>query len=199
MMWLRPTVRIVRWSPLLASLVSGAVLLSIVGVDGDRLAEPAQLLALTITVIAGVAGLDDPGRDLVHAVPVSALHRLSQRLLVLVPSVVLVVAMLSGLSARLFAVHVPGPAPLAAIGAVGVALVAVLSRHVGRRSADVASCVLAATVLGGVALVGLGVSRAIAMPWWGASLPVLVGAVAVVLVASTRGVDGLTRQPGRRR
>jgi hypothetical protein len=186
--WLRPTLRIVRWSPLLACLVSGAVLLTIVGLDGDRLAEPAQVLASTITVIAGVAALHDPGRELVHAVPVSALHRLSQRLFVVAPGVAVVLAMLSGLSARLFPVQVPGPVPLAALGAVGVALVATLSRRIGRRAADVATCVLTAAVLGGVVLVAAGVSRAVAMPWWGASLPLLIGAVVVALVAGTRGV-----------
>ena len=84
--WLTPTRRAVRWSPMVVAFA-----LAVGHAGGLRLADrplraDVLIVALAMVVIGALCGLHDPGRDFVHAMPVSAARRLTHRLVVLVPA-----------------------------------------------------------------------------------------------------------------
>ena len=86
--WLTPTRRAVRWSPMVVAGALAAATLVIMRVADRPLRADVFVVALAMVVLGAVCGLHDPAREFVHAMPVSAARRLTQRLVVLVPVVV---------------------------------------------------------------------------------------------------------------
>src|SRR6478735_3323271 len=189
--WLHPTVRAVRWWPLLGACALAATMLAILRIADQPLGLDTHIGILALTVIAGVAGLHDPARDFVHAVPVSASRRLLQRLVLLGPAVAACVLLVRMLASDLFPGVAPGPgwAALAALGAFGVATCAWLTRRLGTRGVDAAVSVTLCWMLAGVTLAQLGAPFGIAMPWWRWPAVIVVACVAAAGVATTRGAE----------
>jgi hypothetical protein len=87
--WLTPTRRAVRWSPLVVASVLAASTLGVIRAADRPLLSDVLTVSLAIVVVGALCGLHDPGRDLVHALPVSAGRRLTHRLSLLVPTLAL--------------------------------------------------------------------------------------------------------------
>ena len=187
--WLTPTRRAARCSPTIAVAGLGLLVLSAVRLFEQPLPAGLYAALLAMVVISGVAGLHDPGRNLVHAVPVSASRRLLHRLAVIIPLVLLGLAAVRWSSAQLFPATGPAPgwAALAALGAVGVAVCTILTRRLQARAADVTLSAMLVWIVAGFTMSRADIPRWLAMPWW--SAPVLIGvpALAVAVVASASG------------
>ena len=192
--WLSPTRAVVRWSPLLAASALAAATLVLIRVLDRPMPSQTLIVAPAMMVVGAVCGLHDPGRDFVHALPVSAAQRLAHRLIVLVPPLVLALFVVRWLAASLFATLPPSPGwkALAAFGAAGVATCATLARRLGTRAADAAVSAMLVWLVCAVSrgLLDLGVDLdGVLMPWW--RWPLLVTSIAafVTVVATTRGVE----------
>lgn len=79
--WVRPTVRSIGWTP----LVAVSACLALVTVWTDRWPEDLVGIAAAAVAAAVVAGLADPAAALLAAVPTSAAVRRARRLVLLVP------------------------------------------------------------------------------------------------------------------
>ena len=189
--WLRPTWRATRWQPLLTVTASGLVVVVLCRAVNEVPPAPVVGLVVCLIVVAGLAGLHDPGRDLVHAVATPAWSRLIHRLALLGPGTVFAVAAFDLVTQALFGSPNVGPdAPqLVALGALGVAAIATLTRHVGAAATDLAAGTLGAWIAGGHVLGGAGLPDGLLQPW--AQWPVVIGiaGVAVAAVATTSGVE----------
>jgi hypothetical protein len=187
--WLTHTRRVVRCSPTCAAATLALAVLVVVRVAERPLPLGLHVALYAMVVISGVAGLHDPGRNLVHALPVSAAHRLLHRLVVIVPILALALVAVRWSAAELFPLSAPSPgwAALAALGAVGVGLCTVLTRTIQARAAEVTVSAMLAWVVAGLTLSSGDAPRWVALPWW--QWPVLVGGAAAVvaLVATTSG------------
>ena len=191
MAWLTPTRRVVRWSPLLVAFGLAIGTLAVLRVADRPLRGLELTMASTTVVIGALCGLQDPGRDFVHAMPVPASRRLAHRLILLVPLLGLALLVVRRTAAAWFAAvpSAPGWAALVAFAAVGVALCAVLTRRLGPRAVDGAVSAMIAMLVVAVSSARLDVPLAVAMPWW--RWPVAVTSIAVVatVLATTRGVE----------
>jgi hypothetical protein len=189
--WLTPTRRAVRWSPMFAALALATVTLVVVRLTLRPVRSDLLVVSLVMVVIGALCGLHDPGRDFVHAMPVSAGRRLAHRLVVIVPTLASALIVLRWLATRMFAVLPPAPgwSALAAFGAVGVAACAVMTRRLGTRAVD-------AVVSGMLGWLGVAISTeqldvplGVVMPWWRWPVAIASVAVFVTVVATTRGVE----------
>ena len=189
--WLTPTRRAVRWSPMFAALALATVTLVVVRLSARPVRSDVLVVSLVMVVIGALCGLHDPGRDFVHAMPVSAGRRLAHRLGVIVPTLASALIVLRWLATTMFAVLPPAPgwSALAAFGAVGVAACAVVTRRLGTRAVD-------AVVSGMLGWLGLAISTehldmplGVVMPWWRWPVGMASVAVFVTVVATTRGVE----------
>lgn len=188
--WWTPTRRIVRWSPLVGAWAAALLTLALMRARSEAIVDAAVVVLLPALVIIGaVAGLHDPARALLQPMPVSTLRRMGHRLTMLVPCAVLALASLSITADMLFSLVLPGPGAgaLAALGAVGVAASAALTRWCGAGGNDLAVLGLLVWVIGGVVAAGIDGPRWLASPWWQA--PALVGIPAVIaaIVAANAG------------
>lgn len=191
MAWWTPTLRAVRWSPLLGAIALATAALGVVRLLSGLLIEQAHVIVLAMIVIGGVSGLHDPGRGLVQAAPVSALRRLVHRLVMLVPVTTLGALTVRALGSHLFPRVAPGPgwAALTALAAVGVAACVMLTRRLGTVANDVVVYLLLAWVVGGMLLSQADAPLGAAMPWWRWPASVAAAAVGAAIVAVTRGVE----------
>jgi len=189
--WLTPTRRAVRWSPMFAALALATVTLVVVRLTDQPVRSDLLVVSLVMLVIGALCGLHDPGRDFVHAMPVSAGRRLAHRLVVIVPMLAVALIVLRWLATTMFAALPPAPgwSALAAFGAVGVAACAVVTRRLGTRAVD-------AVVTGMLVWLGVAMSTeqldlpvGVVMPWWRWPVAVAFVAVLVTIVATTRGVE----------
>ncbi len=189
--WWRPTGRAIRWSPVVFATCLALATLVVVRVRGDRLDELAQIIITTTIVIGAVSGLHDPGRDVVHPLPVSTLRRLGQRLVMLIPVVVLAVSTVRLVAGLMFASVAPAPGgvALAALGAVGVAATVALTRRVGTRANDLVVFGLLAWVVGGISLGQAETPTWVSTTWSRWPVLMVVAATLFAVVAATRGAE----------
>jgi len=189
--WLTPTRRAVRWSPMFAALALATATLVVVRLTDQPVRSDLLVVSLVMLVIGALCGLHDPGRDFVHAMPVSAGRRLGHRLVVLVPMLAVALIVLRWMATTMFAAlpSAPGWSALAAFGAVGVAACAVVTRRLGTRAVD-------AVVTGMLVWLGVAMSTeqldlpvGVVMPWWRWPVAITSVAVLVTVVATTRGVE----------
>jgi hypothetical protein len=189
--WLTPTGRLVPWSPMLVTCALALATLVLLDLADRPLTELELTVSLVTVVIGALAGLDDPARDFVHAMPVSAARRLAHRLLVIVPGLALAVVLVRVTAEQLFArlPPAPGSAALVAFGSVGVALCAVLTRRLGARAVETAVSVMLVWLVIAVCSEQLHAPSALAIPWW--RWPVAVTSVGAVVttLATRRGVE----------
>ena len=189
--WLTPTRRVVRWSPLLAAFGLAIATLAVLRLADRPLRGLELTVASTSVVIGALCGLQDPGRDFVHAMPIPASRRLAHRLVLLIPALGLALLVVRRTAAAWFAAMPEGPglAALVAFAAVGVAVCAVLTRRLGPRAVDAAVSAMIASLAIAVLSERLGVPLAVAMPWWRWPAAVTSIAVAATVLATTRGVE----------
>jgi hypothetical protein len=187
--WLTPTLRATRCAPAIAAAGLGLLVLGTLRLFEQPLPDGLHVAVLVMIVLGGLTGLHDPGRNLVHALPVPASRRLLHRLVLLAPLVALGLAAVCWSLGRLFPVSGPAPgwAALAALGATGVGLCAMLTRRIGPRAADVALSVMLGWIVAGFTLSGAELPRWLAMPWWSAPAVVGLSAAAVAIAATTSG------------
>ena len=187
--WLTPTRRATRCAPAIAAAGLGLLVVGMLRLFGQQLSDGLHVAVLVMVVLGGLAGLHDPGRNLLHALPVPASRRLLHRLALLAPLVVLGLAAVRWSVGRLFPASGPAPgwAALAALGAVGVGLCAVLTRRIGTRAADATLSAMLGWVVAGMTLSRAELPSWLPMPWW--SSPALIGvpAAAVAVAATTSG------------
>ena len=189
--WLTPTRRAVRWTPAFVSVAIATATLVVIRLADRPLRSDAQIIVLTMVVIGGLCGLADPGRDYVHALPVSAARRLAHRLAVLVPPIALAIVIVRWMADAMFSEVAPGPGSLAmaAFGAAGVALCATLTRRVGPRAGDAAVAAMLAWLAAGLMLGKLDAPLGLALPWLRWPVLVLVIATVATVVSTTRGAE----------
>jgi hypothetical protein len=190
--WLTPTRRAVRWSPLVVASVLAASTLGVIRAADRPLLSDVLTVSLAIVVVGALCGLHDPGRDLVHALPVSAGRRLTHRLSLLVPTLALALVLVRSLATALFSTLPPAPGwpELAAFGAIGVAVCAVCTRRIGTRAVEAAVSGMLVWLAGALSAHNVDLPIGLLMPWWRWPLTAGVGAVVVTVVATTRGVEG---------
>ncbi|HEX6658908.1 MAG TPA: hypothetical protein VF065_12540 [Ilumatobacter sp.] len=189
--WLTPTRRAVRWLPMITASTLAAATIGFVRLIDRPLRSDALIVSLVMVVIGTLCGLHDPGRDFVHAMPVSSARRLSHRLSMLVPALLAVLVLLRALTATLFSAVPPAPgwAELLALGAVGVAACAVVTRRLGTRAVDAVVSGMLAWLVAAMSADHVDVPLGVAMPWWRWPVAVAASAVVVTVVATTRGVE----------
>jgi hypothetical protein len=141
--------------------------------------------------VAGVAGLHDPARELVHAVPVAAWLRLAHRLALLAPAVVVVVAAHEVAGRAWFGADSASPSvqELSAVGALGLCGAACLTRKLGARAVDTTVSCLAVWAAASAQLVAAGVPGWLAEPWVRWPWQLAAAGTAVALVASSAGLE----------
>jgi hypothetical protein len=181
----------VRWTPAIVSVALAVATLVVIRLAERPLRSDAQIIVLTMVVIGGLCGLADPGRDFVHAQPVSAAKRLAHRLAVIVPPIALAILVVQWMKGVLFADAAPGPGwgALAAFGAAGVALCATLTRRIGARAGDAAVAAMLAWLAAGLMLGKLEAPLGLALPWLRWPALVLIVATVATVVATTRGAE----------
>ena len=191
MAWLTPTRRVVRWSPLLVAFGLAIGTLAVLRFTDRPLRGVELMIASTIVVIGALCGLQDPGRDFVHAMPVPASRRLAHRLVLLVPPLGLALMVVRRAAAAWFTAVPPAPGwgALVAFAAAGVAVCAVLTRRLGPRAVDAALSAMIALLVVAVVSERLDVPLGVAMPWWRWPVAVTSMAVAATVLATTRGVE----------
>jgi hypothetical protein len=189
--WLAPTRRAVRWSPMFAALALATVTLVVVRLTVRPVRSDVLVVSLVMVVIGALCGLHDPGRDFVHAMPVSAGRRLAHRLGVIVPTLAAALIVLRWLATTMFDVLPPAPgwSALAAFGAVGVAACAVVTRRLGTRAVDVVVSGMLGWVGVAISTEQLDVPLGVVMPWWRWPVGIAAVGVFVTVVATTRGVE----------
>ncbi len=189
--WLTPTRRAVKWSPMFAALALATATLVVVRLTDQPVRSDLFVVSLVTLVIGALCGLHDPGRDLVHAMPVSAGRRLVHRLVVLVPMLAAALIVLRWLATRMFVVLPPAPgwSALAAFGAVGVAACAVVTRRLGTRAVDAVVSGMLVWLAVAMSADQLDVPLGVVMPWWRWPVAITSVAVFVTVVATTRGVE----------
>jgi hypothetical protein len=189
--WLTPTRRAMRWSPIIATSALAAATLGLVRLIDRPLRSDALIVSLVMVVIGALCGLHDPGRDFVHALPVSAARRLTHRLSMIVPALLGALVLLRALTAALFSVVPPAPgwAELFAFGAVGVAACAVVTRRLGTRAVDAVVSGMLVWLVVALSAEQLDAPLGLVMPWWRWPVAVASSAVVVTVVATTRGVE----------
>jgi hypothetical protein len=189
--WLTPTRRLVRCSLTFAAAAFALAVLAVVRIVDQGLPIGLYVAALAMVVISGLAGLHDPGRNLLHALPVSAARRLLHRLVVIVPVVVLGLLAVRRLASELFprAEPSPGWAALAALGTVGVAVCTALTRRMQARAADVTVSAMLGWVVAGITMSSRDAPLGLAMPWWRWPALVLLTATVFTVVSTTRGTE----------
>ena len=167
-----PTARAIRWAP--AAAVAGLlVAVAVLAGTADRPADMVLAIAATGLAATVVAGLQDPASALLAAVPVSAMRRRVLRLVLLGAPALAVWSLLVALSTT---ADDPGPGPLLALTACGVA-VAVWAppRHAVVLAA--ATPVVLFTLRQALPLDGA-VADAVALwwtnPWWVLGLALLI-------------------------
>jgi hypothetical protein len=175
-------------------LVTCAVALAtllLLHVAGRPLTELQLTVSLMIVVIGALAGLNDPAREFVHAMPVSAARRLAHRLIVIVPGLVVAVVLVRVTAEHLFArlPPAPGSAALVAFGSVGVALCAVLTRRLGARAVEAAVSAMLVWLVVAMCSEQLHAPSALAIPWWRWPVAVTSVGVVVTVLATRRGVE----------
>jgi hypothetical protein len=178
--WVRPTLRVTPWTPLLAGATVLVAAGSVVRLAGGPLAGLTRLAAAGLAA-AVVAGLHDPAHDLLAAVPVGPGRRRLHRLLLLVPAMLIAWVALTAL-ADLASSGEDGEWPLGAVlalAAAGVA-VAVWAPEGARPGAGVAAPL--AWVAADQMAAGDGVVAEAAAAWHTAPWP--VAALASVAVAA---------------
>jgi hypothetical protein len=191
MEWLTPTRRAVRWSPTIVALSLAGATLVLIRLAGRPLPSDVFVVTLAMVVLGAVCGLDDPAREFVHAMPVSAARRLAQRLVVLVPVVVLGLLVLEWLATTLFTdlPQAPGWRALTAYGAVGVAACVTLTRRLGSRAVEAAAAAMLGWLAFGIWLGQLDAPVGAAMPWLRWPLAIGSSALVVTMLATSRGVE----------
>jgi hypothetical protein len=189
--WLTPTRRAVKWSPMFAALALATVTLVVVRLTDRPVRSDLFVVSLVTLVIGALCGLHDPGRDFVHAMPVSAGRRLVHRLVVLVPMLAAALIVLQWLATRMFVVLPPAPgwSALAAFGAVGVAACAVVTRRLGTRAVDAVVSGMLVWLAVAMSADQLDVPLGVVMPWWRWPVAITSVAVFVTVIATTRGVE----------
>ncbi len=189
--WLTPTRRLVRWSPMVVTCALAVATLALLRVADRPLGSMELTVGLVTIVVGALAGLDDPAREYVHAMPVSAARRLAHRLIVIVPGLVLAVLLVRVTAAQLFVRLPPAPgfSALAAFGSVGVALAAVMTRRLGARAVEAAVSVMLVWLVVAMCSEQLHTPQALAIPWWRWPVAVTSVAVGVTVLATRRGVE----------
>jgi hypothetical protein len=191
MAWLTPTRRATRWSPLLVSCGLAIATLLAMRVADRPVRADVVVVSLAMVLIGALGGLQDPAREFVHALPVSAARRLTHRLIVIVPASACALLAVRLLVSALFPVTpaAPGWAALSALGAVGVAACAVVTRRLGARAVDAVVAGMLVWLVAAMSAERFDAPFWLAMPWWRWPLPVAFAAVVVTAVATTRGVE----------
>ena len=189
--WLRPTWRATRWGPLLAVTGAGLVAALCCRLSDQGPPEPIVTLTQALLVVAGVAALHDPARQLLQPVSVAAWRRLLRRLALVAPVTVLALATLQAAWAVGSAHHVAGPAPaqLAALGAVGVAASAGFVRRIGAEGADLAAGVLGALIIVQPMLSAAWLSAGLLRLWADWPIAVVVAATVATALTTAMGVE----------
>ena len=189
--WLTPTRRAVRWSPTIVAVSSTGVTLVLIRLAERPLRSEVFVVALAMVVLGAVGGLHDPAREFVHAMPVSAARRLAQRLVVLVPVVVVGLLAIEWLAATLFTAvpQEPGWRALTAYGAAGVAACATLTRRLGSLAVEAAVTAMLVWLAFGLWLSQLDAPMGAAMPWLRWPLAIASSAFVVTVLATSRGVE----------
>jgi hypothetical protein len=189
--WLTPTRRAIPWSPTIVAVALAGLTLVAIRLAEQPLRFDLFVVALVMVVLGAVCGLHDPAREFVHAMPVSAARRLAQRLVVLVPVVVVGVLAIERLTTTLFAdlPQQPGWRALAAYGAAGVAACAVLTRRLGSRAVEAAASAMLVWLAFGLFAAQLDIPLGVAMPWFRWPLAIASGAAVVTVLATSRGVE----------
>jgi hypothetical protein len=189
--WLTPTLRLVRWVPLVVACALALMTIVLVRALEQPLRTTELTVCLAMIVIGALCGLHDPAREFVHAVPVPASRRLTHRLLLIVPALALTVMLVRLATEVLFTVlpPLPGWTALTAFGAVGVALCTALARRIGARAVDAAVSGMVGWLAVAIAADPLGLSPASAMPWWRWPEAVMSLAALGTVIGSTRGVE----------
>ena len=189
--WLTPTRRAVKWSPMFAAVALATVTLVVVRLTDRPVRSDLFVVSLVMLLIGALCGLHDPGRDFVHAMPVSAGRRLVHRLVVLVPMLAAALIVLRWLATTMFVVLPPAPgwSALAAFGAVGVAACAVVTRRLGTRAVDAVVSGMLVWLAVAMSADQLDVPLGVVMPWWRWPVAITSVAVFVTVVATTRGVE----------
>jgi hypothetical protein len=177
--------------PLCVALIASAVALVLFRLVQDQLDASVQLLTGAAVVAAALASFEDVARPYIHPVAVPSIVRRLQRLIIVLPTVVLGFAVLHALANGLFRSTAGGPGwqALAALGMVGAAFDVVLTRRFDRSGADLAAGICVGWVVAGVPMLQLDLPMWVAMPWWEA--PAVVGLLALVIavVGSLVGVE----------
>lgn len=126
--WFAPTVRLVRWSSLLAPIVVAAILSVGLGLAGSDVPMPIVLFVAAAVAAAAPASLDDPAHDLVVALPVGRRRRIVHRLVVVVPAIVATWALAGPVLFRGRGGWIDTLAPLGALVALGVSAATIAAR-----------------------------------------------------------------------
>ena len=189
--WLNPTRRAVPWSPAIVAVSLTGATLVLTRLADRPLPSDVFAVALAVVVLGAVCGLRDPAREFVHAMPVSAARRLAQRLVMIVPVIVLGLMAIEWLARTLFTDMPQAPSwrALAAFGAVGVAACATLTRRLGSRAVEAAASAMLGWLAFGLWLGKLDVPAGAAEPWLRWPLAIGSSALVVTVLATSRGVE----------
>ena len=179
----RATVSVTPLQPLGVVTVG---LVSIAVAASWRLAEaPDVVLTAAPGALAAalVLGLDDEGFRFIRPVPTTALARLGQRLLVLIPALVASIAVLLVVGRLLFAeIDMPSAGALSALVAAGVSVEVWCARYRPEVAAEVASATVMGWSLSATFLPNLEVLQTGANSWQTHAVVVVVVSVAATAV-----------------
>lgn len=176
--WLRPTIRLTPWWPLLATTCTGVLIGRLLALGDGSPAAPAAALVTGALAATVAATLDDRCHALLAAVPTGPARRLLHRLVVVVPAATV------GWS---LSAHSTAPAPGVAAWAALAAAAVAAGACAGRRRPELAAAAGGAVAVGWpvLPLIAPSALGPVTASWSEHPVGVLALALAVTVAATT--------------